>query len=93
MVILIIKVDDNVLEEVKRIFDEIGMDIDRVINIFLKKCIFENVIFFDLIIFNNENWIKMLEKNVKKEDIRKVEKNKINFDEDIEELVYEGLDV
>ena len=72
MAILTIKVDDNVLEEAKRIFDEIGMDIDRAIN---------------------ENWTKMLEKNVKKEDTRKVEKNKTNLDEDIEELVYEGLDV
>ncbi|WVU49059.1 hypothetical protein V3R02_07055 [Fusobacterium nucleatum] len=44
-------------------------------------------------ISNNENWTKMLEKNVKKEDTRKVEKNKTNLDEDIEELVYEGLDV
>ena len=36
MAILTIKVDDNVLEEAKRIFDEIGMDIDRAINTFLK---------------------------------------------------------
>ncbi|WP_339122004.1 type II toxin-antitoxin system RelB/DinJ family antitoxin [Fusobacterium nucleatum] len=93
MAILTIKVDDNVLEEAKRIFDEIGMDIDRAINTFLKKCISENVILFDLTISNNENWTKMLEKNVKKEDTRKVEKNKTNLDEDIEELVYEGLDV
>ncbi|AAL94969.1 type II toxin-antitoxin system RelB/DinJ family antitoxin [Fusobacterium nucleatum] len=93
MAILTIKVDDNVLEEAKRIFDEIGMDIDRAINTFLKKCISENVIPFDLTISNNENWTKMLEKNVKKEDTRKVEKNKTNLDEDIEELVYEGLDV
>lgn len=35
----------------------------------------------------------MLEKNVEKEEIRKVEKTKTNLDEDIEELVYEGLDV
>ena len=76
MAILTIKVDDNVLEEAKRIFDEIGMDIDRAINTFLKKCISENVIPFDLTISNNENWTKMLEKNVKKEDTRKVEKNK-----------------
>lgn len=93
MAILTIKVDDNVLEEAKRIFDEIGMDIDRAINTFLKKYISENVIPFDLTISNNENWTKMLEKNVKKEDTRKVEKNKTNLDEDIEELVYEGLDV
>ena len=36
MAILTIKVDDNVLEEVKRIFDEIGLDTNRAINTFLK---------------------------------------------------------
>ena len=93
MAILTIKVDDNVLEEAKRIFDEIGLDTNRAINTFLKKCISENTIPFDLTISNNENWTKMLEKNVEKEEIRKVEKTKTNLDEDIEELVYEGLDV
>lgn len=93
MAILTIKVDDNILEEAKRIFDEIGLDTNRAINTFLKKCISENTIPFDLTISNNENWTKMLEKNVEKEKIRKVEKTKTNLDEDIEELVYEGLDV
>ncbi|WP_338993513.1 type II toxin-antitoxin system RelB/DinJ family antitoxin [Fusobacterium vincentii] len=93
MAILTIKVDDNILEEAKRIFDEIGLDTNRAINTFLKKCISENTIPFDLTISNNENWTKMLEKNVEKEEIRKVEKTKTNLDEDIEELVYEGLDV
>ena len=93
MAILTIKVDDNVLEEAKRIFDEIGLDTNRAINTFLKKCISENTIPFDLTISNNGNWTKMLEKNVEKEEIRKVEKTKTNLDEDIEELVYEGLDV
>ena len=93
MAILTIKVDDNILEEAKRIFDEIGFDTNRAINTFLKKCISENAIPFDLTISNNENWTKMLEKNVEKEEIRKVEKTKTNLDEDIEELVYEGLDV
>lgn len=93
MAILTIKVDDNILEEAKRIFDEIGLDTNRAINTFLKKCISENGIPFDLTISNNENWTKMLEKNVEKEEIRKVEKTKTNLDEDIEELVYEGLDV
>ena len=93
MAILTIKVDDNILEEAKRIFDEIGLDTNRAINTFLKKCISENVIPFDLTISNNENWTKMLEKNVEKEETRKVEKTKTNLDEDIEELVYEGLDV
>ena len=34
-----------------------------------------------------------MKNNVEKEKIRKVEKTKTNLDEDIEELVYEGLDV
>ena len=93
MAILTIKVDDNILEEAKRIFDEIGLDTNRAINTFFNKCISENAIPFDLTISNNENWTKMLEKNVEKEEIRKVEKTKTNLDEDIEELVYEGLDV
>ena len=92
MAILTIKVDDNILEEAKRIFDEIGLDTNRAINT-LKKCISENAIPFDLTISNNGNWTKMLEKNVEKEETRKVEKTKTNLDEDIEELVYEGLDV
>ena len=94
MAILTIKVDDNVLEEAKRIFDEIGIDTNRAINTFLKKCISENAIPFDLTISNNENWAKMLERNVEeKEKGKKIEKTKTNLDEDIEELVYEGLDV
>ena len=81
MAILTIKVDDNVLEEAKRIFDEIGIDTNRAINTFLKKCVSENTIPFDLNISSKGNWAKMLEKN------------KTNLDEDIEELTYEGLDV
>ena len=93
MAILTIKVDDNILEEAKRIFDEIGLDTNRAINTFFFFFISENAIPFDLTISNNGNWTKMLEKNVEKEEIRKVEKTKTNLDEDIEELVYEGLDV
>ena len=93
MAILTIKVDDNVLEEAKRIFDEIGLDTNRAINTFLKKCISENTIPFDLTISNNENWAKMLERNAEKEETREIEKNKTNLDENIEELAYEGLDV
>ena len=94
MAILTIKVDDNVLEEAKRIFDEIGIDTNRAINTFLKKCVSENTIPFDLNISSKGNWAKMLERNVEeKEKGKKIEKTKTNLDEDIEELVYEGLDV
>ena len=95
MAILTIKVDDNVLEEAKRIFDEIGIDTNRAINTFLKKCVSENAIPFDLNISSKGNWAKMLEKNAEKEETREIEKwkNKTNLDENIEELAYEGLDV
>ena len=93
MAILTIKVDDNVLEEVKRIFDEIGIDTNRAINTFLKKCVSENAIPFDLNISSKGNWAKMLERNAEKEEVKKVEKTKTDLDEDIEELAYEGLDV
>ena len=95
MAILTIKVDDNVLEEAKRIFDEIGIDTNRAINTFLKKCVSENTIPFDLNISSKGNWAKMLEKNAEKEETREIEKwkNKTNLDENIEELAYEGLDV
>ena len=93
MAILTIKVDDNVLEEVKRIFDEIGIDTNRAINTFLKKCVSENTIPFDLNISSKGNWTKMLERNAEKEEAKKVEKTKTDLDEDIEELAYEGLDV
>ena len=94
MAILTIKVDDNILEEAKRIFDEIGIDTNRAINTFLKKCVSENTIPFDLNISSKGNWAKMLERNVEeKEKGKKIEKTKTNLDEDIEELVYEGLDV
>ena len=55
MAILTIKVDDNVLEEAKRIFDEIGIDTNRAINTFLKKCVSENAIPFDLNISSKGN--------------------------------------
>ena len=98
MAILTIKVDDNVLEEAKRIFDEIGIDTNRAINTFLKKCVSENTIPFDLNISSKGNWAKMLEKNAEKEETRETReiekwKNKTNLDENIEELAYEGLDV
>ena len=94
MAILTIKVDDNVLEEVKRIFDEIGIDTNRAINTFLKKCVSENTIPFDLNISSKGNWAKMLERNAEEnEKAKKIEKTKTNLDEDIEELAYEGLDV
>ena len=95
MAILTIKVDDNVLEEAKRIFNEIGIDTNRAINTFLKKCVSENTIPFDLNISSKGNWAKMLEKNTEKEETREIEKwkNKTNLDENIEELAYEGLDV
>ena len=93
MAILTIKVDDNVLEEAKRIFDEIGIDTNRAINTFLKKCVSENTIPFDLNISSKGNWTKMLERNTEKEEAKKVEKTKTDLDEDIEELAYEGLDV
>ena len=93
MAILTIKVDDNVLEEAKRIFNEIGIDTNRAINTFLKKCVSENAIPFDLNISSKGNWAKMLERNAEKEETREIEKNKTNLDENIEELAYEGLDV
>ena len=74
MAILTIKVDDNVLEEVKRIFDEIGIDTNRAINTFLKKCVSENAIPFDLNISSKGNWAKMLERNAEKEETREIEK-------------------
>ena len=51
----------------------------------IKKCVSENTIPFDLNISSKGNWAKMLERNE--------EKTKTDLDEDIEELVYEGLDV
>ncbi len=54
MAIINVRVDDNVKTEVENIYKEIGLNMSTAINLFLKKCILENGIPFNLMLPNKE---------------------------------------
>ena len=79
MAVINIRVNDEVKKEVETIFKSLGLNMSVTMNLFLKKCINENGIPFDLKLPNNET-IEALE-----------ETNKI-LNGDIERKSYKNAD-
>ena len=79
MAVINIRVNDEVKKEAETIFKSLGLNMSVTINLFLKKCINENGIPFDLKLPNNET-IEALE-----------ETNKI-LNGDIERKSYKNAD-
>ena len=79
MAVINIRVNDEVKKEAETIFKSLGLNMSVAMNLFLKKCISENGIPFDLKLPNNET-IEVLE-----------ETNKI-LNGDIERKSYKNAD-
>ena len=85
MAVINIRVNDEVKKEAETIFKSLGLNMSVTMNLFLKKCINENGIPFDLKIPNKET-IEALEETNKilNEDIKR--KSYKNADELFEDL-------
>ena len=79
MAVINIRVNDEVKKEAETIFKSLGLNMSVAMNLFLKKCINENGIPFDLKLPNNET-MEVLE-----------ETNKI-LNRDIERKSYKNVD-
>ena len=85
MAVINIRVNDEVKKEAETIFKSLGLNMSVTMNLFLKKCINENGIPFDLKLPNNETIEEMEETNkILNGDIER--KSYKNVDELFEDL-------
>ena len=85
MAVINIRVNDEVKKEAETIFKSLGLNMSVTINLFLKKCINENGIPFDLKLPNNETMEALEETNkILNRDIER--KSYKNVDELFEDL-------
>ena len=85
MAVINIRVNDEVKKEAESIFKSLGLNMSVAMNLFLKKCINENGMPFDLKIPNKETIEAMEETNkILNEDIKR--KSYKNADELFEDL-------
>ena len=63
MAVINIRVNDEVKKEAETIFKSLGLNMSVAMNLFLKKCISENGIPFDLKLSNNETMEALEETN------------------------------
>ena len=85
MAVINIRVNDEVKKEAETIFKSLGLNMSVAMNLFLKKCINENGIPFDLKLPNNETMEALEETNkILNRDIER--KSYKNVDELFEDL-------
>ena len=85
MAVINIRVNDEVKKEAETIFKSLGLNMSVAMNLFLKKCINENGIPFDLKLPNNETMEALEETNkILNRDIER--KSYKNIDELFEDL-------